>query len=357
MNEQKLQTMLAGLEPWQDDFGSGMEYRSHDGLSWYDLSLQNSWPCEPKVAVIVTAWYGQLKYLAKTLESYRRSGAYVILAYDNPFLPWMRPSEHNVIRCLPNQKHFTLAHSVVFKHITYDASKRNGWFWDVRYAQGILKQFKNIEYVYCTNGDCIWDRPEGLNELVGFVADGDLMPGQQTESTYHTAAVLYKIDAFNKIFDYAFETMKTSIIGSHSAENLLRDAVHQLKLKVVKAPIQPLDKDGTIDMYSRYGQNSTLKSVVGYRNLFAEQETAWNNSTEPLPASYVDDYMDWIYFSGDEKDSLCKFYKNGDRRYLYQYWDKGSDSDYNRLYYPIEAYGTEPIYEVQPYEPVYAHRK
>ncbi len=345
MNRDTLLRKVAGLESWYDNFGSGMEQRAKDGVSWYDLSINcNSIPCETDTAIIVTSWFGQLKWLKATLASYRKTNAFVILAYDNPFYAWAPAAGSEMFRCLPNQQHFLLANSVVFKHITYDCNKRNGWFWDVYYAKGILNGFKNIKHVYITNGDCIIENPSGFKDVIELLGNGDLMAGQQNGDVLHTADVIFKIDAFNKIFDFMFEKMKTPIIGSHSPEVMLEEAVRELKLKVTQASEQPLDKDGTVDMYARYNPPSTFKKLMGFRNLFAELETSWNEGTEPLPAEYVDNFMDWIYFGGEERETLCKYYETGDRRYLYMWWDRGEDSDYNRLYYPIENYGLEPIY-------------
>ena len=345
MNEVKLKRMIAGIDPWRENFGEGMERRGADSVNWYDLSLLNSLPCEPDTAVIVTSWMGQLKWLKATLRSYRLSGAFVILSYDNPLYAWMPANHSEILRCFPNMSHYLLSQAFVMKHITYDSDKRNGWFWDVRYAQGIIKQFKNIKYVYCTNGDCIIEKPEGLKDIKALLGDNDLISGQSNGNTLHTAAVLYKVDAFNKIFDYMAEIMRVPVIGSHSPEVMLRESVSELNLKVMHAPKQPLwPADGTVDMYCCYNQDSTWKELLGFRNLFAEYETLGNEGKEPFDKKYVDNYMDWIYFGGEERETLCKYWETGDRRYLYMFWNRWEDSDYNRLYYPIEYYGKEPIY-------------
>ncbi len=336
---------IAGIEPWQEDFGSGMEFRGKDGMSWYDLSINcNSVPCQTDLAIIVTSWFGQLKWLKAVLAKYRLSGAFVILSFDNPFYPWMAPNPQHLVRCMPNCEHYLLANSVVHKHITYDADKRNGWFWDVRYAQGILKQFPNIKHVYMTNGDCIIERPEGFKELIEILGEADLMSGQSTDSNIHTADVLFKAEAFHKIFDYMAEMFRVPVIGSRSPEGSMMEAIHKVGATYRHAPQQPLDTDGTVDSYSRRDQDSTWKQILGYKNLFAIQETAWNEGGEPVSRDYIDSYMDWIYFSGEERETICKYWETGDRRYLYAWWDRGEDSWYNRLYYPVEAYGPEPIF-------------
>lgn len=345
MDNKKFLRMWAGIDPWHENYGDGMEFRGKDLLSWYDISINaNSIPCQTDFAIIVTSWTGQLKWLNYTLTQYRLSNAFVILAYDNPFYPWMQPNPAMMTRCMPNLHHYVLANSVVHKHITGDADKRVGWFWDVRYAQGIIKQFSNIKYVYVTNGDCVCERPEGFREVIELMGDAQVMAGQSREGVVHTADVMFKVEAFHKVFDYMHEMFRVPVIGSRSPEGSMYEAIVNTGVRLKHAPEQPLDKDGTIDSYSRYDQESTWKRILGYKNLFAIQETAWNEGTEPLDKKYVDPYGDWIYFAGDERETVCRFWETGDRRYLYQWHDRGEDSDYNRLYMPLDHYGAEPIY-------------
>jgi len=86
VNTEKLELMLAGIEPWRENFSDGSaERRGASGMSWYDLSLKNALPCDKEIAIVVNAWFGHLKFLKPVLTKYRESGAFVILAYDNPF--------------------------------------------------------------------------------------------------------------------------------------------------------------------------------------------------------------------------------------------------------------------------------
>lgn len=343
----ELDKKIVGILPWKENFGQGMETRGKDGVSWYDLSiLYNSLPYETDIAIVVTSHKGHLRWLKATLTNYRLTGAFVILAYDNPFYAWAEKTEEHILKSMPNVYHYLLANAVAMKHITYDCDKRNGYFWDVRYAQGIIRNFKNIKYVFVVNGDCIFDKPEGILDVINLLRDTDLMSGQSTENLIHTASVIYKVDAFNAIFDYMAEVMRVPIIGSHSPEVMLREAIVELKLKVKHTEKQPLDpKDKTVDMYACYNQDSTWKDLLGFRNLFAEYEVAGNNGFEPIDRKYVDDYKNWIYWNGEERETICKYWETNDRRYLYMFWDRWEESDYNRLYYSLEHYGKEPIYK------------
>ena len=350
MNDElkKLIAREIGDEEWESIFGSGVNDRTQTAFTWNDLVFNlNSFPFDTDTAIIVTSWAGQLRWLKATLASYRRTGKFVILSFDNSqSYIWDRALdvEQYINVTLPRPIHFLLAHASVFKHKTYDADKRTGYYWDLKYAQGIVNMYPNIKYVYCTNGDCIWEKPEGLPELISILGDGDFMSGQsQPDKTVHTADVIYKKDAFNQIVDYMTERMKVPIIGSTSAECLFRDAITVHKLKETYAPKQPLDKDGAIDFYCGSAPESTFLDVVGFRNLYAEQEYRENNALEPLPKKYMDNFHNWIYFNQGDQETICKYYDTGDRRYLFQFWDRGEDSDYNRLFYPLEFYGNEPV--------------
>jgi len=343
-----LDLRACGIKSFERDYGWNNTTRENAQYSWNDVLLNlNTLPLDTDMAIVVTSWRGHLKWLKASLSSYRLSGKYVILSYDMPFFSFdvsLNTPEY-ATTYLPRAAHFLLAHSVVFKHKTYDADKRTGWFWDVKYARALINEFKNIKYVYVTNGDCCWDKPEGTKELVELLGDCDLMSGQSIAGgVIHTAAVLYKIEAFNKIVDYMTERMKVSIIASQSPEHLLRDAVLSLNLKEKIAPKQAMGDDGTVDYYTQQNQDSTWKDILGYRNLFHEHQWKENNALEPLDKKYLDGYNNWMYFDGTDRETLCKYYETNDRRYLYQWWDRGEDSWYNRLFYPIECYGKDPIY-------------
>ena len=346
----KLDKVLTGIEKYDfSSFSSSANNRKISQYSWPDISFNmNDFPYNTDTAIIVTSWCGQLGWLKATLTNYRLSGAYIILAYDNSMFIWDNLlSQEYIVTHMPSPLHCLLAHSTVIKHKTYDSDKRTGWFWDVRYAQGIISQFKNIKYVYCTNGDCCIDRPDGIKELPTLLSDCDFMSGQSVEGgTIHTACVFYKIDAFNKIMDYMAERNKHTIIGGSSPECLLRDAVNILQLKE-KFVESPKNSKGEVDYYNTINADSTWKKILGFRNLYAESEYCENNRLEPIESKYWDDFMNWTYFRHDQRETICKYYETGDRRYLMMWWDRGSDTDTERKFNPIEYYGNQPIYETK----------
>lgn len=350
MNEiRHLDRILTGQEKFNfAHFGTGTDDKKYSPYTWGDAFMNmNDAPFNVDTAIVVTAWAGHLGWLKSTLTSYRNSGAYVILSYDNYSYVWENLDDPYVIhQKLPRPIHTLLAHSFVMKHKTYDADKRIGWFWNVKYALAIVNAFPNIKYLYCTNGDCIWERPEGLPELKEMLGEGDFISGQSAPGqTIHTACVLYKVEALNKIMDYMTKRISPMVIAGQSPETMLGDAVKLLKIKEVYAPKQPRLPTGEIDYYCTLGGESTWKEVLGFRNLYAEQEWRTNNRFEQLNPKYMDNFQNWIYFNPSEREMLCKYYDTMDRRWLYMWWDRNCNSCEDRVYHPLEHYGTEPIPE------------
>jgi hypothetical protein len=350
----KLDALMTGQIPYNfGSFGNGATNRIANEFTWNDLEANlNDAPYHSDTCIIVTSYHGHLPWLKATLSSYRKSGAFVILAYDNPLYIWANyPDKEYGLHFLPNPLHYLLAHAVVVKHKTYDADKRTGWYWDVKYAQAIINGFKNFKYVYVTNGDCIIEKPDGIWKLPEILGDGDMMSGQSTPGgTIHTADMFLKIDCFNKIMDYMSERMRFPINGSQSPEGMLREAVDKLDIKetFVKQAINP--NDGSVDYYSIYNADSTWKEVLGYRNIYHSFEYHENNGLEPVGFDkYVDPWNDYFYVNHIRQswyNTIVQYWKTGDKRYLCKFWDEGNDTDTERVFKKIESgyYGNEPVY-------------
>lgn len=337
----KEEKMIAGIIPY------GREPAAHDHSirpNWTDLAINyNSAPCNIDTAIIVTAWFGQRPFLRPTLESMRLTGKFVICAYDPPVHAWSGDKDFR--EKMPPYDLFLIPHCWVHKHVTFDNPKRVGWFWDVRYAQGIIKSFPQFEYVFTVNGDCPWEKPEKVNDLIAYMGDNDVMAVTAEPNKIHTCAVLYRIEAFNAIVDYMYEYHKVPIPGSYSPENIFTEAIRKLNLKekvVEKQPMEP--GDGSVDHYSRYNQPNTWNDIVGYRNIGAEFITAVVERFEPPEKKFID-FRFFDDVMTQYHGHLLKYYETGDKRYLHMCWDYNEESWYDRLHYPLEYYGDEPILE------------
>lgn len=296
----------------------------------------NNIPFDREVAIIVTSWNGHLMYLRQTLINYMKSKAYVICSYDsNGQYP-----PPDVIK---------IPHSFVFKHTTYGAEKRNGWLWDIVYGAGVINSFSNIKYVFCVNSDCIWDKPNGLKDIIDLLGDYDLM-ASSINSTIHTCSMIFKIDAFKSFVQSIIGQLENIVPESFSPEAVIRDWAQEYKLKKKIPPLQAKYPEGhthggQVDHYSSYHQDSTWKRLLGFRNLGGEHKWSCLEHLEPVPSPYFDLRDKGKFLNQHEKTTLYNYYITNDRRWLYMYWDQGEDSWYNRKYFDLEYYGEQPLHD------------
>jgi hypothetical protein len=316
--------------------------------------IYNDIPFKSDTAIIVTSWMGHLKWLKYNFESYKKTGKFVIVGFDTHL------KSDNVLDNtfhVPPADILVIPDMFVFKHATWEADKKNGWLWSIIYCASIISAFDNFKYVLTINSDCCIDKPEGVDQLIEMIGDYDMIP-QSVEfdgeiksdiKLIHTCSNFYKIETFKKIVEYFKETLKTNIPDSYSPETLLMEAYNKLKFKVkeVQSPVFPdfiIDFPGCIDHYASYGEDSTWKQVLGFRNLCAENDTGGIERQPPLEAKYFDLRKDGQYMSGYERETLYQYYKTGDYRYVWALWDQDEDSWYDRRVYPIEHYGDQPVY-------------
>ena len=301
-----------------------------------DKYILNDIPFKTDTAIIVTSYDGHLMFLKETLKRYVQTGAYVICAYD-------RNGQ------TPPEDVMDIPDAWVFKHRTYGAEKRNGWIWNVIYGAGLIAdEYTNIKYVFTVNSDCIWEKPEYMEDLIELLDEHGIMSASGN-GLIHTCAVLYKQSIFKRFAEYMKHKLENNISQSYSPEVLLRDYVKQWVDKFV-VPIQPIYPkghafEGQIDHYSAYNQDSTWKRIVGYRNLGGEHKWSCLEHLEPVEKRYFDLRNIGKFLSQHEKTTLMNYYTTNDRRWLYKYWAEGEDSYYNRIYKSLEYYGKKPLYD------------
>lgn len=300
--------------------------------------MQNDFILKTDTAIVVTSHPGHRMFLEATLKNYMKTGKYVIFSYDS----------HNQ---WPHQEIMNIPHTIVTKPTTHGAEKRIGWLYDVVLAGGLIRPLNNIEAVIITNGDCMWEKPEKVDELRKVVErnDGDMMC-VTADSTLHTAAMIMKSWVFHSFIDYIIAMLENNIPASYSPEVLLRDFVEQRNIKNIVPGIQPTFPEGhryvgKVDHYASYNQDSLWKRLVGFRNLGGEHKANCYEHLEPINKEYF--YMDHlpIYFDKHEASTLYMYFKTGDRRWLWKYYAEGEESDFNRRYYPLEFYGFEAQYD------------
>jgi hypothetical protein len=315
---------------------------------------ENNFPFNAKMGMVFTSYKSHIPYIKYALEQYRKiKDMYIVGSYDTWYINPQSKSHDQ----LPYPDMWYLAHSWVFKHSTWGGhSKRHGWLWDHYYASSVLRPLTNLEYIWTSNGDCCWDRPEGAYEIIDLLGDADLMSGQSEhyqsgEPMIHTCSVVFKRDAYFSFIDHVINKLKVSTSASYSPEALLTEWVLENDIKYKHAPLQPYYQSGQYkghhDTYCEQGCASTWKDVLGFVNVTAEKTYRCNTRLLPLDKKYFDLRDVEKHWTDLDKKALYKFYTTGDYRHIMLWWDLSPETPRDirieRKNWTIDHYGKEPI--------------
>lgn len=287
------------------------------------LNTENLFPFNADTAVIVTSHKGHIPYLRYSLGQYRQiPSMFVLGAYDSrEVTPYSKD-----MFCFPHPDIWSLAHMWVTKHYTWGGhQKRHGWLWLHIYASSIIRNFPNIKYIFSANGDCVWDKPEGLPEIIDILGSNDFMSGQSMTrddgfNFIHSCSMVFKRDGYFSFIDYMISKVRESTTASWSPEDLLQMWVKECDVVWEHAPVQPFLPDGTWDNYCEANGDSTWKEVLGFRNLEAEKNWSSANEKEPFDKKYMDLEHE-TYFKDHDKNTLLKYYLTGDSKWKKKWWD------------------------------------
>ena len=292
-----------------------------------EMMRENNFPFNAKIGMVFTSHFDHLPYMEYALKQYRKiDDMFIVGAYDSRHInPLLKDKKER----LPFPEIWYLAHMWVFKHYTWSGfSKRNGWNWLQIYGSSILKRFENMEYIFVSNGDCIWEKPEGVYEIIDILGDDDFMSGQSfTRHTdgfnfIHTCSMVFKRDSYFSFIDFAISLIKESDCAGVSPESIINRWVKNNNIKWNHSPIQPTYENGDHDMYCESGNESTWKNILGFRNLIAEKNYRCHVGAEPLDKKYIDLRDPVFYWNDHDRKTLYNYYTTGDRRYISMWHDQ-----------------------------------
>lgn len=294
------------------------------------LNENNNHPFNSKIGMVFTSHKGHMPYMKYALQQYRKiEDMFIIGAYDTRTVNPLSPRKNG----FPYTDIWSRAHMWVTKHYTFGGhQKRHGWTWLHIYASAILKQFPNIEYIFSANGDCVWDKPEGVHEIIDILGDNDFMSGQsETRHTdgfnfIHSCTMIFKREAYFRFVDFMLERIQEAGTVGLNPESMLSQWVATGEVKWNHAPNQATYKTGEWkghkDTYCEEGGPSTWRDVIGFHNLEAEKNWNCTHRLPPLQKKYFDLRDTQIYYNDHDKNTICKYYTTGDKRYIKMWWDQ-----------------------------------
>lgn len=263
------------------------------------------------IAVLLTSHPANRAYLKASVESHKKLGYWLCLAYDNYIDPAVNHLDYNAI--MPAKDVIDLVDTFIMPHHQTWGGVLYPYFWLLKFGINALQDF---EYIYCTNGDFILEKPEGFQELFSLLGDADIMTsGPDYENAANTAGFIAKSSALRAIVKHVqdhfipFEVYEKYTQELGNAEGRFGRAIKDLNLKQVK--VEPPNDD----MFKIPGKG-TWYDLVGFRHIHSELNNAYRNRGIPPPSKHLDKR-----FTAEHDLKFIKLYEEtNDIKVLEDWW-------------------------------------
>ena len=265
-----------------------------------------------KVGIILTSHPGNRAFLKAGVETHKKLGYWMCLAYDNYIDPLSPSIDYNAIMpgkdVMDNIDSFVMGHWQTWGGVLYP------YFWALKWGITLMQDF---EYIYCSNGDFIIEKPEGFPKLLEILGDGDIMSvGPVRERAINTCGFICKAKAAKAIVQHfqdhfiPFEVYEKYTQEIGNAEGRFGMAIKDLGLKLVEV-------DPPVDEQCAPGKG-TWFDVIGYRHIHAEFNRAYKYKGIPPELKYIDAQ----HINAWEVEILKKYEETKDISILKNWWMK-----------------------------------
>jgi hypothetical protein len=280
--------------------------------------MQNDeWNYKPSLplGILITSHPGNRAYLKACIESHKKLGYWIVLAYDNYIHPDHPKIDYNAIfppkDVMENVDTFIMPHYQTWGGVLYP------YFWLLKFGMNVMQDF---EYTYCINGDMVIEKPEGFNQLLDLLGDADIMGtgpdiDEPNRYIFNTAGFIGKTKAIKAIMDHfeerlvPFENYEKYTQEVGNTEGRFGRAIKDLGLKkvVVDPPYnEQLHKSG----------QGTWYDLIGFRHIHAELNYAYRYKGIPPEAKYMDNR-----YAGQHDIKYLKMYEETkDPEVLKNWW-------------------------------------
>ena len=252
------------------------------------------------ICIVVPTHFYHSVWLRACLESCKKTGYFIILAYDNP----LYQENQKVSDRFPSTKTLMMADYISIKHKSWGSGVGIPHSWNMWYALHAAKSF-GFKYVFNLNGDCIMEKADNFDELIQILGDKDIISCEYHKDRYlGTMAYLGKIDPLIEMWDMNLKNLYRYNIGN--AEARMGQFAAKLNLKIVDVE-NPEDHH-----FKPPGVKGTFRKVLGIRHLHAEHKVRRWDKLEPVDEKYCDKQ----YLNGHERNTLLKYWQTGNKKFL-----------------------------------------
>jgi hypothetical protein len=277
-----------------------------DNDKWAVKALKN-------VGVLLTAHPNTRPFLKASVNTHKKLGFWVTVAYDNYFDPKNKGTTYDSM--LPRREVFDNIDTFLISHYQTWGGVLYPYFWLLKLG---LQTMGGFEYVFCSNGDCILEKPEGFPKIMEMLGDADIMgcgwENNNGRELFNTTSFIAKTTAAQAIMKHfqdhliPIDNYEKYAERVGNTESRFAVAIKDLGLKVKKVPKNPpstqLHKPG-----------GTWNEILGFRHVHGEWNYAHRYKDVPPPAKYIDET-----FWKKKREMVNKYYETKDKKFLNQWY-------------------------------------
>ena len=276
--------------------------KDHYAYILNDMMKNDKWAMKAfkKVGVLLTSHPGNRPFLKASLESHKKLGFWTTLVYDNYFDPNNQQISYE--QCMPKRDVYDMVDTFLIPHHQTWGGVLYPYFWLLYFGVHTMGSF---EYIFCSNGDCILEKPEGFPKIMEMLGDGDIMgcgyENNNGRELFNTTSFIAKTSAIQKIMihfrDHLIGIDKYEKYAERlgNTEGRFAIAIKELGLKIKKVPKNPVNTQ-----VNKPG--GTWYDILGFRHIHGEFNNA--HRRKKIPPHYK--YLDHRYITS--KYNLVKSY-------------------------------------------------
>lgn len=263
------------------------------------------------IGILLTGHPGGRPFLKASLETHKKLGYWILLTYDNYFDPNNKNISYE--QCFPKRDVFDLADSFLIPHHQSWGGVQFPYFFLL--YQGVMN-LGNFPYIFCSNADCIIEKPEGFSTLFDMFkkSNADIFPIGWEENNgrplLNTTSFIAKTEAIQKMMvhfrDYFIgediSTYEKYVDKFGNTEGRFARAAIDLNLKVLKPEENPINTQVS-------ECSGTWGKTIGFRHIHAEYNNAFRRKKIPPHYKYLDNrYMTAKY------NQIKEYYNEKDKK-------------------------------------------
>ncbi len=257
-----------------------------------DMMRNDKWATKifKNVGVVLTSHPGNRPFLKASLETHKKLGFWTTVIYDNYF----DPNNHDITydQCMPKRDVYDMADTFLIPHHQTWGGVLYPYFWCLYFGVHTMGSF---EYIFCSNGDCVLEKPEGFPKIMEMLGDADIMgcgyEDNNGRELFNTTSFIAKTSAIQAIMKHfrdhliGIEVYEKNAEKMGNTEGRFAIAIKELGLKVKKVPKNPVNTQ-----VAKPG--GTWYDILGFRHIHGEFNNSHRRKLVPPEPKHLDDrYM------------------------------------------------------------------